>query len=301
MERKENKVNNTFKSFAAGAFFTLIIMLMVLTGASCTENQPSQAAGETGDCEDMVLVRVGEAGITLGDLFENPSFYMLVSDQLIQRELFEQEVLRRGITIDMDEIQQKVDDVIEQNGGWENFKSTIPPSIPISLVPADLRRNILQQSYPMAIIEDRYEKEHGPVTDDELETQWLAVPGLYEDRLAAEMGITPEEVTFEMAHEAIKEDIRTQWQNEHLPTLVEYLKENTEVEFYILDALNESADLQIPEIDGDDSFEYVPLEEHDDVLSDEGHEDHGEESEVGETGETEEAEVPGEPEEDEGN
>ncbi len=274
-------MNNTFKSFAAGVFFTLIIMLTVLTGASCTENQP---AGETGDCKDMVLARVGEGNITLGDLLENPSFYGLVSEQLITRELLEQEALKRGITVDMDEVQQQVDDMIEQSGGWENLTSTIPQSIPISLIPADLRRSALQQSYHMAIMEDRYDNEHGPSTDDELETQWLAAPGMYEGRVAGELGITPEEVTFEMAREEIEEDIRMQWQSERFQTLVEFLKESIEVEFYLLDALNEPADLQIPEIDGDDSLEYVPLESHDDEHSD----DHAEE-------------VPGEPEEDEGN
>ncbi|MCK4719754.1 hypothetical protein KAU08_03800, partial [bacterium] len=168
--------------------------------------------------------------------------------------------------------------------------STIPPSIPISLIPADLRKSFLQQSYHKAIMEDRYDNEHGPSTDDELETQWLASPGMYESRMAGELGITPEEVTFEMAREKIEEDIRMQWQSERFQTLVEFLKESIEVEFYLLDVLDESADLQIPEIDGDDSFEYVPLESHDDEHSDEGHESHGDE-----------AEVPVEPEEDEGN
>lgn len=95
----------------------------------------------------------------------------------------------------------------------------------------------------------------------------------------------------EDAREEIEADIKEQWENERLPYLIDFLKESTEVENYLFDALDEPNFFQIPEIDGDDSLEYVPLEEHDDEPSDEGHgesgledEDHGEEPEVGATG-----------------
>ncbi len=241
-------MNSSKLTFAAGVVF-LAFALVVFLGAACKETPPSGTAGGTaqaGECDGMVIAKVGDVDLTLADLLQMPTIYMAVDDGMIMQELLRQEAARRGISLTQEEIQKGLDDFYAGRGGKEKFMESVPPSIPKSLVDGDIRRMVISQALQKAILENAWEKDHGPVTDEEVDTIWNERGQMFIDQTAAELQIDPAQVTKEMAVDKVKDEIKNRWLMEQQTKLFENLKKTYNVRNLLRERLGEQEEIEAP-------------------------------------------------------
>jgi len=241
-------MNSSRLTFAAGVVF-LAFALLAFMGAACKETPPAGTAGGTaqaGDCDGMVIAKVGDVDLTLADLFQMPTIYMAIDDGMIMQEVLRQEAARRGISLTQEEIQKGLDDFYAGRGGKESFLGSVPPSIPKSLVDGDIRKMVISQALQKAILENAWEKDHGPVTDEEIDTIWNERGQMFIDQTAAELQIDPSQVTKEMAVNKVKDEIKNQWLTEKQNTFFEDLKKTYNARNLLRERLGEQETVEAP-------------------------------------------------------
>lgn len=279
-------MNHLNSFFVKIAIAVIAISLYLFTGIACTDTPPNQQAdsnplGDIENFDNIILARVGDGEVTLTDLLMTPGVYVILHDQLIVAELVEQEAGNRGVVANQDDIELSLSMWYESMGGMEFFlENQVPPAIPKSLVPFEIRKNHSIVALQHAVLGDRYDEEHGPVTDEEITEAWNLRPRVYQDRIATDEGLEMEDVTLEMAWDYIRESIRDTWISENMQTAVDDMKEHIVIDNYLFDAVINGdlgvpamvEEVEIPPVD-ENSFEYIELEhgdEHPEGADEEG-------------------------------
>ncbi len=257
--------------------YMLIATLLLVTAMACeADPSPSNSGGEKeiygldSEFNRIVLARVGDTEITIADLLLKPQVFQTIRTDLITQEIIRQDAARRGMSVSEDEIQAKVDEFMEMNGGRDEFMAQLPQSMPDTLVSADIRFYMEITVLKEKIIEQLYEEEHGPITDEERNETWEENKIMFSGQLAAELSIDVEAVTIDHAMDKVEELIETKWKSEHVNDYFVDLEENFDFEFYLLDQIESST----PSEPRDTTPEVPRLE----VAVDDG-EGHGEEGE----------------------
>ncbi len=239
----------------------ILMIVLVLSGGAglgCMESKPIETPSDVGS---MAIARVGDVELTMEDLISKPQLYSVIDDGLIMQEIIRQEAARRGIVIEQETIQGKVDEFYEMQGGYEVFMENMGNNMPLALIPEDVRVFITNQEMQQAILNDVWATDHGPVSDEEITEYWSINESRLRMMIAGENEIEEAEVTMEMALEMIEEDLKNQWMSENAMTFFTDLRENSDVEFYLRDMLEEREEVVVPLVPEDEVIEETPEDE----------------------------------------
>lgn len=235
-----NKENQSRKFFAIGMVITLALVLSGGLACTNTQTRPTPPSGslDIQAMENMVLVKVGNETVTVADILRSPMVYGLMHDQIILPLMVSQEAESRGIFISDEEVQEELDLWFEGAGGEDVFYQTqISPNWPKVLVPDDIKKIITFQKLQQKIVEDQYDTDHGPATDEEIQQAWDRNPTSYKQRYVSEnAGVAVEDVTLEMAWDMVTDDVRRLWIADHMSTLLEDLEQKYDIDNLILEA-----------------------------------------------------------------
>jgi hypothetical protein len=84
-----------------------------------------------------------------------------------------------------------------------------------------------------ALLDDEFAKQHGPITDQELNDLWATMPEQQKTQIATQQGIAPENMTMEMARPQLEQQIKGQWSNANGTKFIEDLKKSYQIENYV--------------------------------------------------------------------
>jgi hypothetical protein len=238
--------------------FTIIAMVVLsaatlLTVSSCTKD----ASGASGNdislekSEDLSIARVGTTDLTLAELFKIPQLYQLIDERLIGNEILRQEVLKRGLTIDMDEVQKEIDNLVMMNGGMEQFLNNMNPAMPKALLPDDIHSYFVSNAMQKAIVEDEYDKTVGVPTEDTIDEEWDSNMDYWRNVYANENEVDDiTTVTKDMAHAIIVRELKVRWVSENTGMIIAGLRDQYDVDFILRNMVDSSSEVEVPLVSG---------------------------------------------------
>jgi len=226
----------------------VILMSFVIAGLACVEGKRMEPDSEY---HDAVIVKVGEAEITLADLLAKPQVYPILNDGLIAREVARQEAAKRGITPDMEFIQEQINVMIGQNGGYDAFMEQMGQQMPVILIPNDVREYFIHASLQQSIIDDLWEEQQMPRPEEELMELWETNGERYRLAVSSKLGLDIADVTYEMAVDEIIAELKTNWLSVNSQTSWQEIMDSYEIENYLLDSWAERDFVVVPLADED--------------------------------------------------
>ena len=253
------------------AAVVISLAAIVLLVVGCTEGKKSAAgsAGPGGSLPaEMVVAKVGDSNITLGDLLFSFQVLAYLEQGVIEYQIYTQEARKRGVYPSAEKIDEAFKKGLEGQGGEENLMKQIPAKfagIPKELIMQEFRKGSTTQLLQQAIAEDIFIKEKGDPTQDEVNQMFTQMGDGLKGQVATEKGIKPEEVTVDMALPKIKEALKQRWMGENAQKFIEELVKSYQVKNYILDQIQATMkpvkeDVQVPEMpkSGADTEESIP-------------------------------------------
>jgi hypothetical protein len=236
--------------------FAIGIILAFAPGCKETANEAAPTGGSTAGSNgntipiDMPIVKVGDSDVKLGDLLFSAQTFWYLEQSLITNQVYFEEARKRGIYPTQADIDTKYLETMNQQGGEEQFLSSLPPSIPKALAIQDMKNNAIKQIIQEALLKDEFNKQHGPITDTELNQLWTDRGESLRPSIASEKGIPPEQVTMEMARTQLEDQIRNQWYSQNAQKFLDDLVASYQVENYLREQYSAThpEDVVVPEV-----------------------------------------------------
>ncbi|SRR6056297_3344513 len=144
-------------------------------------------------------------------------------DQLIGSLLLKQAAQSQGISVDEEEVNSQLNQMIETLGGEESFNQQLSQS---GLTREELQDNMKEQLLVQKYIESAIPSDQLEITEEEMKSY-------YDQMVAGQQGEDSEVVAFEEMEEAQKEQLELQLQQQKrsmmVQQLIQQLKQNAEI------------------------------------------------------------------------
>jgi hypothetical protein len=205
------------------AIIALVSAIIFIVGCTSTAVKPTGEVKTAGKGQipvnDVIVAKVGDAEINLGTVMYSLSMMAYLKQGVIMNAIYEQEAKKRGVYPTPEKIEEAFKKSIDSQGGEDKLMQSIPPTLadlPRPLILAEFRNQSTGRLVQTAILEDEFKKVHGEnYTQEELDSTWNQASQSIKTQMATDKGITPEEVTMDMALPKIQELIRQKWMGEN--------------------------------------------------------------------------------------
>jgi hypothetical protein len=202
--------------------------------------------------EDVVLARIDDKVLTLSDLLQFPEFFQFLDQTVILNEAVLQEAARRGIEVDQEEAETKLQEMLDSQGGMENVLSQAPPFIPKSILPEQMRTDTNLSILKETILHLVYLEKNGPITEEKIQKFWDDFGAVVRGQLAPELNTDPESVTYEQAREKTIEVMEQQWTQANSQLEINSLRDNFDSANYLLNIADKdmsTGEVSVPTIE----------------------------------------------------
>jgi hypothetical protein len=188
----------------------------------------------------------------LSDLLQFPEFFQFLDQTVILNEAVLQEAARRGIEVDQEEAETKLQEMLDSQGGMENVLSQAPPFIPKSILPEQMRTDTNLSILKETILHLVYLEKNGPITEEKIQKFWDDFGAVVRGQLAPELNTDPESVTYEQAREKTIEVMEQQWTQANSQLEINSLRDNFDSANYLLNIADKdmsTGEVSVPTIE----------------------------------------------------